>query len=60
MFQNLTAGLMYTLFIEATATDNVNEVAYNTVGPVVLVASANSSVSKAAGNKSNLSHQTTF
>ena len=35
MFQNLTAGT-YTLFIEATASENTNEVAYDTVGPVVL------------------------
>ena len=55
MFQNLTNGL-YTLLIEATATDNSNEVAYATVGPVLLVAGVNSSMNEATG-KSNFSCQ---
>ena len=48
MFQNLAAGT-YTLFIEATATENTNEVAYDTVGPVILSAGANASISEAIG-----------
>ena len=48
MFQNLTDG-SYTMLIEATATDNINEVAYHTVGHILLVASPNSSASEATG-----------
>ena len=50
VFQNLTAGT-YTLFVEATATENTDEVAYDTVGPVVLAIGANATVSEAIGKK---------
>ena len=50
-FRNLTAGT-YTLFIEATATENTNEVAYDTVGPVILAIGANATVSEAIGKPS--------
>ena len=50
VFQNLTAGT-YTLFVEARATENTNEVAFDTVGPVVLAIGANATVSEAIGNK---------
>ena len=48
VFSGLAAG-QYTLFIEATAVDNVNEVAYDTVGPVVIVAGVGATPSEAIG-----------
>ena len=51
MFDNLAAGT-YTLFIEATATDNTNEVAYDRIGPIVLAIGANASISEAIGSAS--------
>ena len=48
VFQHLAAGT-YTIFIEATASDNTNEVVYDTVGPVLLAAGANASISEAIG-----------
>ena len=48
VFPGLTAGT-YTIFIEATATNNTNEVAYDTVGPVLLAIGANASISEAIG-----------
>ena len=48
IFSGLVAG-EYTLFIEATAVDNVNEVAYDTVGPVVIVAGVGATNSEAIG-----------
>ena len=48
VFQGLTAGT-YTLFIEARAI-GTDEVAYDTVGPVVLAVGAGASVSEAIGN----------
>ena len=50
MFRFLTAGT-YILFIEATATENTNEVAYNTFGPVHLAVGANANTSEAIGEK---------
>ena len=50
VFQNVTAGTC-TLFVEATATENTNEVAYDRVGPIVLVIGANATVSEAIGKK---------
>ena len=47
-FTNLAAG-RYTLFIEATATDGSNDVAFDTVGPVLLAAGANATISEAIG-----------
>ena len=49
MFDNLAAET-YTLFIEATATENRNEVAYDRVGPVVLAIGANASIGEAIGS----------
>ena len=49
VFSGLAAG-RHTLFIEATAVDNVNEVAYDAVGPVVIVAGVGASASEAIGN----------
>ena len=48
VFSGLVAG-QYTLFIEATAVDNVNEVAYDTVGPVVIVAGVGATPREARG-----------
>ena len=48
VFDGLVAG-EYTLFIEATAVDNTNEVAYDTVGPVVIIAGVGASASEAIG-----------
>ena len=48
MFQHLAAGT-YTIFIEATASDNTNDVVYDTVGPILLAAGANASISEAIG-----------
>ena len=48
VFQNLTAGT-YNLFIEATTTKNMNEVAFDTVGPVVLTIGPNASISETIG-----------
>ena len=50
VFQDLTAGT-YTLFVKAEAIENTNEVAYDTVGPIVLVIGANATVSEAVGKK---------
>ena len=49
VFDNLAAGT-YTLFIEATATENRNEVAYDRIGPVVLALGANATNSEAIGS----------
>ena len=48
IFSGLTPG-EYTIFIEATATDNTNEVAYDTVGPVVIIVGAGSDPHQAIG-----------
>ena len=50
VFQNLTAGA-YTLFIEAAAIENTNEVAYDTVGPIVLAIGTNATISETIGKK---------
>ena len=50
IFQNLTAGA-YTLFIEATSKENTNEVAHDTVGPVVLAIGPNATISETIGKK---------
>ena len=49
VFDNLTAG-SYSLFIEATAIENTNEVAYDRIGPIVLAIGANASISEAIGS----------
>ena len=51
VFGDLAAG-MYTIFIEATATNNTNEVVFDTVGPVLLAAGANATTSEAIGKYS--------
>ena len=51
VFSDLAAGT-YTIFVEATATDNTNEVVYDTVGPVLLAVGANASISEAIGKYS--------
>lgn len=48
-FRNLVAG-RYTLFIEARATENTNEVAYDTIGPVVIVVGRDATRMQAIGN----------
>ena len=48
VFRGLAAGT-YTVFIEATATNNTNEVAHDTFGPAYLAAGANASISEAIG-----------
>ena len=48
VFHNLTAGA-YTLFIEAAAIENTNEVAYDTVGPIVLAIGRNATISETIG-----------
>ena len=48
VFDGLAAG-EYTLFIEATAVDNQNEVAYDVVGPIVIIAGAGADRSQAIG-----------
>ena len=48
VFQYLVAGT-YTIFIEATASDNANEVVFDIVGPILLAAGANASISEAIG-----------
>ena len=50
VFQDLTTGT-YTLFVKAKAAENTNEVAYDTVGPIVLAIGANATVSEAIGKK---------
>ena len=50
VFQDLTAGT-YTLFVKAEATENTNEVVYDTVGPTVLAIGTNATVSEAIGKK---------
>ena len=47
-FQNLTAGT-YNLSIEATPTIDTNEVAFDTVGPVVLTIGPNANISEIIG-----------
>lgn len=49
VFRGLVTG-RHTLFIEATAVDNANEVAYDAVGPVIIVAGVGSTRSEAIGN----------
>ena len=51
VFDGLAAGT-YTIFIEATATNNTNEVVFDTVGPVLLAAGANATTSEAIGKYS--------
>lgn len=53
VFGNLSSG-SYTLFIEARAIENTNEVAYDTAGPVILAAGANASISEAIGKNTHL------
>ena len=48
VFRYLNAGT-YTLFIEAIATENMNEVAYNIFGPVLLTVGPNANISEAIG-----------
>ena len=48
VFDGLAAG-GYTLFIEATAVDNRNEIAYDVVGPIVITAGAGADRSQAIG-----------
>ena len=48
VFSGLVAG-EYTLFIEATAVDNSNEVAYDVVGPIVIIAGAGADRRQAIG-----------
>lgn len=48
VFRDLPAGT-YTLFIEATGTENTNEVAYDTVGPIRLTVGGNATTSEAIG-----------
>lgn len=54
VFDGLAAGT-YTIFIEATATNNTNEVVVDTVGPVLLAAGGNATTSEAIGKYSYLS-----
>ena len=48
IFSGLVAG-EYTLFIEARAVDNVNEVAYDAIGPIVIIAGVGATDSEAFG-----------
>ena len=48
VFSGLAAGT-YTLFIEATVADNPNEVAYDVVGPIVIIAGAGADRHQAIG-----------